>query len=326
MHKIDGPGHLNNTFVSEDAVAGRAPTLVTPEWLNGVQGELTAVVEAAGLPLNKANNAQVNEALAVLARQQKHTAFSTAGVAPNFTLTAVPTLAAYAAGQRFRVKFHAGVTGASTINVNGLGAKSLKQYDYAGNKANAAIATGQLVDAEYDGVDFVLLDPLPGFPVQPGEVTFFAMSGAPAGYMKANGAAVSRTTYAALFAAIGTTFGVGDGISTFNLPDMRGEFPRGFDDGRGVDVGRVFGSAQAGTRFPSLYVYSASSTAGVLVSHPINSNPVYPNDNIAQYMDSQFNTGSGVYMSTPLSPVGGSSLTAFTARPRNVALLACIKF
>ncbi|WP_287496922.1 phage tail protein [Pandoraea sp. CB10b_02] len=162
--------------------------------------------------------------------------------------------------------------------------------------------------------------------LQPGEVQFFAMSAAPAGYMKANGAAVSRTTYAALFAAIGTTFGAGDGSTTFNLPDLRGEFLRGFDDGRGIDSGRSFGSAQAGTRFPSLYVYASSSSSGRLVSHPINSNGAYPNDNIAQNMDSQVTGTSGVYMQTSLTPSGSSGLIAFTSRPRNVALLACIKY
>jgi phage-related tail fiber protein len=56
---------------------------------------------------------------------------------------------------------------------------------------------------------------------------------------------ISRTTYADLFAAIGTTFGVGDGSTTFGIPDLRGEFARGWDDARGVDTGRTFGSAQA---------------------------------------------------------------------------------
>lgn len=167
MHKIDGPGHVNNAFVSEDAAAGRAPTLVSPEWLNSVQEELAAVVEGAGLPLNKNSNQQVNEALAVLARQQKYTAFSTAGVAPNFTLTVVPAIAAYSVGLRLHVKFSAAGNGANTLNVNGLGAKSLKQYDAAGAKVAAVIAAGQLVDMEYDGVDFVLLDPLPSATASP---------------------------------------------------------------------------------------------------------------------------------------------------------------
>jgi microcystin-dependent protein len=67
----------------------------------------------------------------------------------------------------------------------------------------------------------------------------------PHGWLICNGAAISRTQFAELFALIGTTYGTGDGSTTFNLPDLRGEFIRGFDGGRGVDTGRVFGSAQA---------------------------------------------------------------------------------
>lgn len=84
-----------------------------------------------------------------------------------------------------------------------------------------------------------------GRTVPVGSVFYLATLTPPAGYLKANGAAVSRATYAALFAAIGTTYGVGDGSTTFNLPDLRGEFLRGLDDGRGVDAGRALGSAQA---------------------------------------------------------------------------------
>ena len=50
---------------------------------------------------------------------------------------------------------------------------------------------------------------------------------APTGWLLAAGSAVSRTTYATLFAAIGTTYGAGDGSTTFNLPDFRGVFPKG---------------------------------------------------------------------------------------------------
>lgn len=79
----------------------------------------------------------------------------------------------------------------------------------------------------------------------PGMFGFFFQNAPPAGWLKANGAAVSRTTYARLFAAIGTYYGAGDGSTTFNLPEMRGIFPRTWDDGRGVDAGRGFGSYQA---------------------------------------------------------------------------------
>lgn len=77
-----------------------------------------------------------------------------------------------------------------------------------------------------------------------GAVQAFAMSTAPSGWLKCNGQTVSRTTYAALFTAIGTTYGAGDGSTTFTLPDLRGEFIRGWDDSRGVDSGRTMGSTQ----------------------------------------------------------------------------------
>lgn len=67
---------------------------------------------------------------------------------------------------------------------------------------------------------------------------------APAGWLKANGAAISRTAYATLFASIGVYYGAGDGFNTFNVPDLRGEHIRGWDDGRGLDNGRAFGSVQ----------------------------------------------------------------------------------
>ncbi|WP_273822682.1 phage tail protein [Pseudomonas asplenii] len=67
---------------------------------------------------------------------------------------------------------------------------------------------------------------------------------APAGSLRCNGAAVSRTTFAALFASIGTNYGAGDGATTFNLPDTRGVFIRDMDDGKGFDPGRYQGTIQ----------------------------------------------------------------------------------
>lgn len=64
-------------------------------------------------------------------------------------------------------------------------------------------------------------------------------------YLICDGRPVSRTEYADLFAVIGTTWGIGNGSTTFNLPDMRGVVPRGFDNGRGFDPGRSFASTQA---------------------------------------------------------------------------------
>jgi len=160
---------------------------------------------------------------------------------------------------------------------------------------------------------------------QIGGVMFFARNTAPQGYLKANGAAVSRTTYAALFTAIGTTFGAGDGTTTFNLPDLRGEFPRGWDDGRGIDAGRAFGSAQGASVHPWLGVYRASATSGILVGLPAATLPdggqAYPSG------ESILPASTGPYFSTTL-PAGSTNTApaAIGARPRNVALLACIRY
>lgn len=62
--------------------------------------------------------------------------------------------------------------------------------------------------------------------------------------MYAHGQALSRTAYPELFAAIGTQYGVGDGSTTFNLPDKRGLFSREWDNGKGIDSGRILGSVQ----------------------------------------------------------------------------------
>lgn len=154
-----------------------------------------------------------------------------------------------------------------------------------------------------------------------GAVIFSASSTLPAGYLKANGAAISRTTYSALFAAIGTAYGVGDGSTTFNLPDLRGEFLRGFDDGRGIDSSRVLGSAQSHA-----------------VAHHAHFLRNMLNGDYANY-----GTGGGLGgwgMQTTANNDGAARLKAgdespaaansgeFAAetRPRNVALLACIKY
>ena len=75
-----------------------------------------------------------------------------------------------------------------------------------------------------------------------GDVYYRAVDDSPSHSLYCDGSAVSRTTYADLFAKIGTTYGAGDGSTTFNVPDLRGEFIRGWDDGRGADPSRVFGS------------------------------------------------------------------------------------
>ena len=141
--------------------------------------------------------------------------------------------------------------------------------------------------------------------IPPGTVISVAASVAPAGYLKANGAAISRSTYGALFGCIGTTFGAGIGGTTFNIPDLRGEFIRGWvDDKVGIDTQTAFGRSQEDSFRSHLHTYSFyqggwnSGTSGntCLANNLGNTN---------------YSTNSS----------GGTE-----TRPRNISLLHCIKY
>lgn len=161
-----------------------------------------------------------------------------------------------------------------------------------------------------------------------GEVVFFARNTAPTGYLKANGALINRVTYATLFAAIGTTFGVGDGATTFALPDLRGEFVRGWDDGRGVDSGRAFGSAQKGsllgydTNNDGVWCATAVGMVTTAASQSVIGVDAFSAGDYAGagLMGASFASSSGLP-----GDAGGQGASGVT-RPRNTALLACIKY
>ena len=99
--------------------------------------------------------------VAAAIQNQTYQAFTTAGSAPNFTLSPSPAIGTLANGQEFEVTFNsAGTTGSNTLNVSGKGAKNLKQYDSAGVKQPAIIASSMIAKVRYDGVDMVVLTPL----------------------------------------------------------------------------------------------------------------------------------------------------------------------
>ena len=109
------------------------------------------------------------------------------------------------------------------------------------SSGNVTVSSGSVSATSFtgDGSGLTGISALPAGMIAP-----FAMTTPPTGWLECNGAAISRSTYATLFAAIGTVHGAGDGSSTFNLPDLRASFIRGFDNSRGVDSGRSFGSFQ----------------------------------------------------------------------------------
>lgn len=165
-----------------------------------------------------------------------------------------------------------------------------------------------------------------------GEVITFAGATAPSGFLLCDGSAVSRTTYADLFAAIGTTYGTGDGSTTFNLPDLRGEFIRGLDAGRGVDAGRTLASLQ-NTAAPNV---AGQTTTGFVNSYDTRANDISgPIGNInggtgaTNSSGQSSSTGVDSQHRIVLDLSRGSSVYQNginEVRPRNVAMNYCIRF
>lgn len=284
--------------------------------INSSPGTLDTLNELAAALGNDANfAATITTALSlkasILSVQKAEASISLAGgTGDAITASYTPAISALSNGMTLYVRAASANTSASptfTPNNGSIPAKAIVKGASTVLQAGDIAGAGHWVKLQYDSVldKWVLLNPANGVYAssqQAGEVCFFARGTAPVGFIKANGAAVSRTNYAALFAAIGTTFGVGDGSTTFNLPDLRGEFIRSLDDGRGVDSGRALGSSQADELKSHTHPYNGS--AYYYAAHPYGAGY----DHIASYAQT---TGA----------TGGTE-----TRPRNIALLACIKY
>ncbi|MEX0934655.1 MAG: phage tail protein [Candidatus Saccharimonadales bacterium] len=191
--------------------------------------------------------------------------------------------------------------------------------------------------------------------VPAGAVQSFAMQTPPEGWLKCDGSAISRDNYAELFTAIGTLYGSGDGSTTFNLPDYRGEFLRGWDDGRGVDDSRSFGSSQGDLNKEHLHgsgslaadsngahthtqnylsrVRRGSDSSGLPqdITVPLNGESVrlrgYVSaaENPLQFTNSTASTTSN---GSHTHSISGNSAESggLENRPRNMAVLYCIKY
>jgi microcystin-dependent protein len=163
-----------------------------------------------------------------------------------------------------------------------------------------------------------------------GAVMHFAMALPPAGWLKAAGQLVSRSTYDDLFAAIGTLYGAGDGVTTFKLPDLRGEFVRGFDDARGVDAARVLGSAQMDAFQGHTFGDSDQPTFVNLVAvnqriATVTTNTAVSNVALTTAATDVVTAGSNAILRPIALGTNGTPRLAAETRTRNIALLACIK-
>ena len=335
MYPIETPDKI---FRDGDGVS-ELGTILPAWWLNQIQGELLGVLELVGITPNKTNTKQLKTAIDRL-----------------FTTKAAEATAAKADTKKLTTEdlnslTFPGIYG-QRLNVN-----ATAERNYPTRKAGSLLSMPSAYNSDTDIASHQIYIPFDAdeiwrrgkdysgnwtewskLTVSPadlsaaiessvpsGTVFQFAGQTAPAGWLKANGAAVSRTAYATLFAAIGTTYGAGDGRSTFNLPDLRGEFIRGWDDGRGIDRGRALGSAQG----DAIRNITGSIDTGSNSGHQLFD--IATATGALSISQRQWKTW------TSDTRDGGNNPSAFdfdasrvvpTAaenRPRNIALLACIK-
>lgn len=174
-----------------------------------------------------------------------------------------------------------------------------------------------------------------------GSVMTFAGSTAPSGYLHCDGSAVSRTTYADLFAAIGTAHGSGDGSTTFNLPDYRGRFLRGWANGQATDPDRAsrttmstggatgdnVGSVQGHsfqththTQSPHTHTQQVTTGGGGTVASPYNTTYA------ASAQASSIVTQSATATNQNASATGATAQASTNeTRPLNAYVMYCIK-
>jgi len=182
------------------------------------------------------------------------------------------------------------------------------------NLPDALLASNNLSDVDdaadaRDNLDVYSRDEIDSggtalYPV--GLVMAWPGAAAPARHLLCHGQVVSRTTYADLFAVCGTLYGIGDGSTTFNLPDLRGYFVRGLDAGRGVDVGRVIGSSQDDAFQGHHHANNALRFSSF--TQPFGSGNYSPDPSAASVTD-------------PITDgTNGTPRTASETRPKNVAM------
>lgn len=201
----------------------------------------------------------------------------------SFALT-LPAASTAGNGTRLKVR-HDGTSG--TLSVIASGADQIKSPSGTGTAYQLTTAqqevdlvstgSGWIASALYNGTGTITTDMLSsaisGAFKKVGDIGLFFVETVPAGWLELDGQAVSRTTYASLFALWGTNFGVGDSSTTFNLPDMRGRVPRGWAHGSTTDpdrasrtdrgdgtTGDIVGSKQAGATGSHLHAAGTLAT------------------------------------------------------------------
>lgn len=234
---------------------------------------------------------------------------------------------------------HTDYTDGSVITAAGQNANENRIFnDYNGNIDNTNIKAGGIVasniqSASIDATRFtstVQAQLLPSGVILP-----YVANTAPTGFLECDGSAISRATYASLFAVIGTNYGQGDNSTTFNVPDMRGYFMRGWDHGAGHDTnaGRrpITTGGATGDNIGSFQV-SSNSVTGIALTDPGHNHTNHTWTNSGVNGGHPFGTNSGTEQGASPATDGntlnttGITLSGQTETvPKNVNVMYIIK-
>ncbi|EJF92641.1 phage tail protein [Bartonella tamiae] len=208
---------------------------------------------AEGQPPSTVNNS----ARAMMQRLKEYIsdvggAIDATGTQNSINITFKSPITGYFNGLKFLFTAYAYNTGEVVISINGISALPVYKASASGitKLSSGDIITGAIYQVVYNSNlnsgagGFFLINPSPSSIFPPGFILEYAMPTAPSGWLHLDGKAYSRKDYSSLFSVIGTTYGAGDGSTTFNVPDRRGLVVRGWDNGRGLDSNRKFGSYQ----------------------------------------------------------------------------------
>lgn len=234
------------------------------------------------------------------------------GSADALTAHFTPTVKELENGLLVHVRAKEKNTGTSpTFNADETGAKPVIKGNNLKLEMADIAGAGHWLEMQYDKAldKWVLQNPAKGITppsgVPVGTIEYFVMPTPPAGYLKADGAAVGRQTYPELFETIGTTFGEGDGSTTFNLPDLINQFAQGSDiPGQKIEAGlpnidgllnnfAFYRLTNSTTSYSGAFSAHANTSSGLIGSTPVNtwdnlsfnarnSNPTYGASNTVQ--------------------------------------------
>jgi microcystin-dependent protein len=233
--------------------------------------------------------------------------------ANTYTGNVTPTPSAYSGIYYVKATNRNYVT-TPTINLNSLGAKTIVKHNGAALVAND-IVDGHDMVLRYDGTYMVLTNPSGEPPV--GSVITTFEDACPTGYIEVNGAAISRTTYSRLFSKYWTKYGAGDGTTTFNLPDMRGRFARGWDHGAARDPDRA-SRTDRGDGTTGDYV--GTKQGHEFYSHTHSGGYVFASTYPRAYEPAADPNQNG-YNYASIAAAGGNE-----TRPVNINVLYCVKY